>query len=351
MAIYRLNAQIHGRQKKDRKTGKPIKGTRVSIVSKAAYRSGERLKDHQADKTFNYRSRTQEVVHAEIMAPEQAPEWMADREALWNAIERVEKRKDSQLAREFVVALPVELDEQQQIDLVRGWCDQEFVEQGFVVDFAVHRSKEGKKPNPHAHILVTTRPVDETRPEGFGLKPSTDGKFKGRGKVGVTAKDELVDWRESWADAENAALEDAGSDARVDHRSYVDREIDRIPQPKIGPEATAMNERGEDTKRHEEARWVEMQNEVMPFERAIEQHGEIAQVGVPGSTFGERMHFMWEQLQARALEFWHDESSGALRREEAVTSWPAAPKPSGEGWQQREGARREMVPDMEPELG
>src|SRR5580692_4968950 len=103
---------------------------------------------------------------------------------------------------------------EQQIELVRGWCDAEFVGKGFVVDFSLHKSKTGI--NPHAHVLVTTRPVQG---EGFGKKPSMAGKFNGRGSVGLQGKSELVAWRESYARHENTALERAGSSARVDHRS------------------------------------------------------------------------------------------------------------------------------------
>jgi len=136
MAIghYRLETKIIGRQAKGR-DGKVISGKRVSVVAKAAYRSGQSLRDDNADKTFNYRSRTQEVAYSEIMAPESAPEWLKGngpdsnagtrkqremRETLWNTIERVEKRKDSQLCREFVASLPKGLNRDQQIELVRA---------------------------------------------------------------------------------------------------------------------------------------------------------------------------------------------------------------------------------------
>ena len=208
MAIYRNEARIIGRQAKD-KTGKPLPGKQVSVVAKAAYRSGQRLKDDRTGKTFDYRSRSQEIVHAEILAPANAPDWLRDgaekhgggedreiRRRLWNTMEKVEKRKDSQLAREFILALPVELDHEQHIDLVRAWCQEEIVSQGFVVDFAVHKSWNGE--NPHAHVLQTLRPVDANAPEGFGRKPDMTGKFTGRGQVGPGAKADLADWRKSW---------------------------------------------------------------------------------------------------------------------------------------------------------
>jgi hypothetical protein len=114
MAIYRLEAKIIGRRAKD-KAGKPVPGKQVSVVAKAAYRSGQKLKDERMDKTYNYQSRTQEVVHHEVMAPDTAPAWLRPesaggpkagrelRQRLWNEVERAEKRSDSQLAREFII--------------------------------------------------------------------------------------------------------------------------------------------------------------------------------------------------------------------------------------------------------
>ena len=286
-AHYRLETKIVGRQAKG-KDKQPIPGKTVSVVSKAAYRSGQSLKDDRADKTFNYRSRTQEVAFSEIMAPENAPHWLRSenspgfagakkqreqRQQLWNTIERVERRKDSQLCREFVLSLPRQLDRAQQIELVRDWCQSEFVSKGFVVDLAIHKSKSGQ--NPHAHVLVTTRPVTV---DGFGKKPDTAGKFNGRGAAGYGAKDDLMNWRESWCAAENSALEKAGRPERADHRSLKARGISREPEPKIGVEATAMKRRGldPDPRRFQLRRLMKMENEVrkhLNHWRWSEQHG------------------------------------------------------------------------------
>ena len=280
---YRLETKIIGRQAKG-KDG-PIHGKQVSVVAKAAYRSGQALHDDRAAKTFNYRSRTQEVAYSEIMAPENAPDWLKGqagdtqagtrkqrdlREQLWNTIERVEKRKDSQLSREFIASLPRGLAREQQIELIRGWCQAEFVSKGLVVDLAVHKSKGGM--NPHAHVLVTMRPVTA---EGFGKKPDTAGKFNGRGAAGLGAKSELDGWRESWEMHVNAALEKAGREERVDRRSLKDRGIDRTPEPKIGVAATAMKRRGlvADPKRFQELRFVKALNEVRPLIRNLREHG------------------------------------------------------------------------------
>ncbi|MDB6025860.1 MAG: MobA/MobL family protein [Verrucomicrobiales bacterium] len=331
MAIYRLEAKIIGRKAKD-KTGKAIPGKQVSIVAKAAYRSGDKLKDEKTDKTYNYRSRGQEVAHAEILAPGNAPAWLAAettregkrslRERLWNAIEKAEKRSDSQLAREFIASLPKELSKEQRIELVRNWCQEEFVEKGFVVDFAVHKSKTEK--NPHSHILVALRPIEK---EGFGKKPDTAGKFNGRGAAGIGAKNDLEAWRESWEKHVNAALESAGRDERVDHRSLKDRGIDRIPEDKKGPAATAMEKKGIPTEAGRRLREVKMLNEVTPHLRDIEQRDGVSQYGMgAGGTW-------WERSVAaitRAAEQAREKVKGAWEkfleyREQAKQVTPAKP--------------------------
>lgn len=299
-AHYRLETKIIGRKVKD-KSGQAIPGKQVSVVAKAAYRSGQSLKDERADKTFNYRSRTQEVAYSEILSPETAPDWLKGnvpdanagtrkqrevREQLWNTIDRVEKRKDSQLAREFIASLPRGLNREQQIELVRGWCQSEFTAKGLVVDLAVHKSKGGK--NPHAHILCTMRPAT---PDGFGKKPDMSGKFNGRGAAGLGAKNDLDNWRESWEKHVNAALEKAGREERVDRRSLKDRGLDQTPQPKIGVAATAMKRRGidDDPKRFQEVRWIKTLNAARPFIRAISE-GEGMPVVGNGATWWERSY-------------------------------------------------------------
>ncbi len=319
MALYRLEAKIIGRKAKD-KAGKVIPGKQVSIVCKAAYRSGEKLRDDRLEKSFDYKARSQEVVHSEIMAPVDAPDWIADRGRLWNAIEKAEKRSDSQLAREFIIALPVELNEEQQVEAVRSWCQVEVVDKGFVADFALHKSKDGN--NPHAHILTTLRPVDPDAETGFGKKPDTSGKFNGRGDVGRGAKTDLEAWRDSWEKHCNDALEDAGEAARVDHRSLEARGIDRAPEPKIGVDATAMKRRGKeaDPERVRLARWVKMDNYIRPKQREIEQTGEVRQYGI-GDHWWERAKVAMEHMRDHAGYLLKDDSSGGGGRSPA--EWQA----------------------------
>jgi ATP-dependent exoDNAse (exonuclease V) alpha subunit len=297
---YRLETKIIGRKTKD-KNGQAIPGKQTSVVAKAAYRSGQALRDDRVGQTFNYRSRTQEVAYSEIMSPANAPDWLKGnvpesnagtrkqrdvREQLWATIERVEKRKDSQLAREFIASLPRGLNREQQIELVRGWCRSEFTDKGLVVDLAVHKSKGGK--NPHAHILTTMRPIT---PDGFGKKPDMTGKFNGRGAAGIGAKSDLDNWRESWEKHVNSALEKAGREERVDRRSLKDRGVDRAPEPKIGVAATAMKRRGidGDPRRFQEVRWTKTLNAARPFIRVITK-GEGMPVVGNGPTWWERSY-------------------------------------------------------------
>lgn len=345
MAIYRFEAKIIGRRAKD-KAGRPIPGRSVSVVAKAAYRSGQKLHDDKQERTYNYRSRAQEVVCAEIVLPEGSPSWLVpdavaerggrgQREELWNRIEQVERRSDSQLAREFVIALPMELEQEQQVGLIRGWCSEQIAAHGYVADFAVHRSRDGH--NPHAHVLCTLRPVEG---DGFGKKPDQSGKFTGGGGAGYGAKSELEAWRLAWETHCNAALEEAGSDARVDRRSLREQGIDRMPEPKVGPDATAMERRGavEDSERGRDARQVRMQNEMQADIRAVQANGEVAMEAETEVTWRTRLRDAFTHVYHEAQELMRDESSGPrLPRDplvpepgEARSDPPAGPRPGPE---------------------
>ena len=362
MAIFRLETKIIGRRAKN-KAGKAIPGSRVSIVAKAAYRAGEKLHDVQADKDFNYRSRSQQVVYSEIVAPEECPGWLEPmygdtdyrsmREQLWNAIEERERRVDSQLAREFIISLPVELDEEQRIGLIRQWCRQEVASKGFVADFAIHASRDGN--NPHSHVLCTLRPVEG---EGFGNKPDMAGKFYDRGGVAGGAKSELEGWRASWESLCNLALEQAGSDERVDHRSLKERGIDREPEPKIGVDATAMVRRGveEDPYMVREARRVRMTNDLLPVLREIETPSGDAPADDPHRDwFGWTRHAI-AHIAEQGQELLRDESSGARGKPSWEPAYPGAQAAAARNETPAAGSfdpgtRRGPEVDNEPEMG
>jgi Ti-type conjugative transfer relaxase TraA len=204
MAIYHFSAQIISRA-----DGR-------SAVASAAYRSAEEIHDQRIGQTFDY-TRKGGVVHTEILAPADAPAWIHDRSALWNAVEHAERRKDAQLAREIEIGLPVELTKEQQVELLRDFTQRAFVSQGMVADIALHRDNI---ENPHAHLMLTTR---QLTPEGFGAK-----------RRDWNARAELLEWRGQWAELANEHLARAGLDIRIDHRTLEAQGIDLVPGRKLG---------------------------------------------------------------------------------------------------------------------
>ena len=216
MAIYHLRATIISRS-----AGR-------SATAAAAYRSAELIVDQRTGLAFDYRARGG-VDHVETLAPVDAPTWVQDRAALWNAVELAETRKNSQVAREVRVALPHELDAAQRLQLVRDFCQREFVDQGMVADIALHApGREGDDRNHHAHILLTTR---EIGPEGFTTKNRD-----------WNAKELLEGWREAWAQDTNHALERCGAHERVDHRTL---EAQRVEAQERAAEAHARGDEAE----------------------------------------------------------------------------------------------------------
>lgn len=214
MAIFHLDVKIISRSQ-----GR-------SVVAAAAYRAGERLIDNRLGDTYDY-GRKRGVGHSEIIAPRHAPEWAYDRSKLWNAVESVEKRKDSQLAREIMVALPIELSREENIELLRSFCYQEFVSKGMIADINIH---EDNPDNPHAHILTTTR---EITTKGFGSKNREWNK-----------RELVFDLRYQWQNKVNQFLEIAGQEARIDSRSLKDKGIDLEPAIHLGPAAHSANKEG-----------------------------------------------------------------------------------------------------------
>lgn len=230
MAIYHFAAQVISRS-----AGR-------SATAAAAYRAGERIHDERTGQTFDYGKKSG-VEHTGIMAPANAPDWVHDRAKLWNAVEHGEKRKDAQVCREIEMALPVELNNEQQLELVRGFVKQRFVRAGMVADIAIHRPKQ---ENPHCHVLLTMRDIG---PDGFGQKNRS-----------WNDKQLLETWREQWAEHTNRALERAGHSARVDHRTLEAQGIDRVPQIHIGPKTPEMERRGIRTERGTAALEIDAKN-------------------------------------------------------------------------------------------
>ena len=290
MAMYRLEAKIIGRNVSGaRGRGKSRSvvaasayrsaGKMRSIVAASAYRSGTVIRDEQRGVTHNYKARTQGVVETTLLYPENAPAWARDPNLLWNKVEASEKRKDAQLAREFILAVPPELSPKEQFQCAVDWVEKDLVSRGMVAEVSLHHPKSGT--NPHVHVLCTLRKLD-------------DDHFSAHKTREWNEQPLLCHWRESWCNAANAALEKAGRPERVDHRSLKDRGIDRIPEPKMGKAATAMKRRGEDSERFNLWRRVKMLNEVRPWARAIERLGEVQQSGA-GKSWWERSMVLMEE--------------------------------------------------------
>ena len=227
---------------------------RQSAVASAAYQSGERLFS-EYDQKQKYYSHKSEIVHTEIMLPPHAPPSFSDRSTLWNSVELYEKAGNAQLAREIDAALPIELSREEQIRLVREYCSSQFVSRGMCVDYAIHDTDSG---NPHCHIMLTMRPLNERGAWAAKSKKEYDldengerirlpsGRYKTH-KVDLTGwndKDNTLLWRKAWADFTNDFLERNGSPERIDHRSNAERGIGEIPTVHMGVAACQMEKKG-----------------------------------------------------------------------------------------------------------
>lgn len=247
-----------------------------SATAAVAYRVAERIEDRRTGLTFDYAARGG-VDHTEILAPDHAPDWVRDRSELWNRVEESETRKNSQVAREVRVALPDELTHAQRVALVRDYAQAQFVDRGMVADIALHApGRAGDERNHHAHILLTTREIDA---EGFTTKNRD-----------WNAVEVLEGWREAWARDSNAALERAGIEDRVDHRTLVAQRDEALEL------ASAARDRGDDgAELVQTVRAIELDRPPLPQlslgawqlkERGI----EVGRVGA------------WHEAKARAAE-------------------------------------------------
>ena len=239
--------------------------TRIKIVSRnkgksavaaAAYRSGTKIENLWDGVTHDY-TRKQHIIHSEIMLPPNAPKAYLDRATLWNSVEWFETDRNAQLAREFEFSLPVELTHEQQLQLVRGFVRKNFVDEGMCADFSIHDKRDG---NPHVHILLTVRPLNEDGTWGQKSRLVYDldengrripAKQKGRWKNHKESLNSWDDrgngkkWREAAAAAINDALREAGFEQGfVDPRTYAEQGVERIPMIHEGPTVRAMERKG-----------------------------------------------------------------------------------------------------------
>lgn len=274
MALYRFEAKIVSRAGGKRSSvGAAAYRTGKCATASAAYRAGAVLVDERTGLRFDY-SRMRGVRGADIMAPDDAPDWMRDRSQLWNTVERIEKRHDAQLARDFVISLPHELPHEERVELTREFVQKHFVDRGLVADVAWHAPERGGDPrNFHAHVMVVMRRV-----EGDGFAKKKDRPPEGRHPA-KQWKIELEALRLAWADHGADALARAGLDLeakrfRAGHLT-LDKQreaalgrgdlewadaLDREAEPKQGPLATKIEKEGRESLAGNDRRNVKKRN-------------------------------------------------------------------------------------------
>ena len=259
MAIYHLSIKVVGRS-----SGR-------SAVGAAAYRAGEKLYNQEDGITHDYTKKTG-VVHSEILLPEHAPAEYADRATLWNAVQKVEKSANAQLCREIEVALPKELTREQQLKLLRDYCQKNLVDRGMCADIALHDKGDG---NPHAHILLTMRSIQpdgtwaakskkvyDLDENGNRILQNVDSSgikiYKNHNEdVNVWNRKENAElWRSEWANECNRYLEHGH---QIDHRSFKRQEREEIPTIHLGA-AHGMERRGVQTEKGDYNRAVKTAN-------------------------------------------------------------------------------------------
>ena len=341
MAIYHMEAKVVSR------------GAGRSAVAASAYLSCSRLYNDYDGIQHDY-TKKRGLVWQEVFLPKCAPQEWQDREKLWNAVEEVETAKDSRLAREFVVALPIELNREEQIALLQEFIREQFVSDGMCADAAIHDT-DGH--NPHAHILLTVRPLDEqgkwqykTEKEYLCMRNGeergfTAAEFKaaqdegwekqypykvGKKKVYMVSseadaqgliradkhpkstrygrqnpiserwnsEEQLVSWRVAWADVTNRYLESAGREERIDHRSNAARGLDEIPTIHEGVTVQALERKGIVSDRCEMNRQIRADNALLRELKAeIKKLAALVARTVPAIAEG------LEKLRSRVLIF------------------------------------------------
>ena len=236
------------------------RGKGQTVVNSAAYISGQKLYNDYYGQTHDYTKKSG-VVFTEILTPKYVPERLTDRETLWNEVEKIEKGKRAQLAYSFDIALQNELTLDENIELARTFCQEQFVARGMIVDLAVHEGKsknEDEPDNPHFHVLAPIRSFTEEGSwgnkqrreyvlgeDGNRIKDAK-GKdiFNAVSTTGWNDPELLKEWRRAWTEKVNEKFRECHMAARIDHRSYKEQGIDLIPTIHEGYEVRAMEKKG-----------------------------------------------------------------------------------------------------------
>ena len=351
MAIYHLEAKVIGR------------GAGRSAVAAAAYMSCSQITNEYDGVQHDY-TRKQGLVWQQVFRQEYAPVEWADRAVLWNAVEENEKTKDSRLAREFVVALPIEMEKDGWITLLTEFIQENFVSDGMCADVAIHDT-DGH--NPHAHIMLTVRPLAEngtwqykTQKEYLCIRNGEEMGFtadelkvaqrdgwekqyqyrvdkkkvymapsaaqeQGLEQVSKTPKstrfgrqnpiaarwnseEQLVLWRKAWADSVNQHLERIGADARIDHRSHADRGLLEQPTVHEGVAARAMERQGITADRCELNRQIKADNAFLKeLRKQVEKIAKAIMDTIPAIARG--LEFLRQKMVMYRYQILHFRSA------------------------------------------
>lgn len=248
-----------------------------SVIAAAAYRAGEKLYSDYYGETNDFTHKGG-VLHSEILLPPNAPRSYADRQTLWNAVEKTEKNKKAQLAYSFDIALQNELTKEENIALAKRFVQEHFVSKGMIADLAVHEpDKESGIQNPHFHVLIPMRPLN---PDGsWGNKQRREYALDENGERLRDEKGDYVfnavhttdwhepetleRWREAWCQMVNEEFERKGIAVRIDHRSYEAQGIELIPTVHEGPLVQKMEARGVHTQKGDLNRWIRATNRLI----------------------------------------------------------------------------------------
>ena len=244
-------------------------------MASAAYRAGEKLHSEYYGEDSDYTNKGG-VICTEIMLLPHVPREYADRETLWNAVEKVEKGKKAQLAYSFDISFQNEFSMEENIALARQFLTEHFVSRGIVVDFAVHEpeKEEGGINNPHFRFLCPIRPIVQNGKWGLNQKREyvldengnriPDGKgdyvFNAVPTTDWGSAETLEFWREQWAVMCNAKFEEKGLDVRIDHRSYERQGVELLPTRHEGSTVRAMEKKGIKTEKGAFNRWIRRTN-------------------------------------------------------------------------------------------
>jgi hypothetical protein len=329
VAVYFLNLKTFGRSGGS------------SAVSAAAYRSGERLRDERTGRTYDHTDR-RDVLYKEILLPGELAKadmsWAKDRSRLWNAAEGAESRKNARVAREYLVALPVELTPGQRLDLARSFSQELVDRYRFALDLTIHAPRDYPDSDPrnfHAHLLATTR---EATAMGLAAKTTLEYQDSKRRDLGMQSfVHELFYVRERWAAVTNAALRDANIDARVDHRSLKAQGIEREPYPYIPQKAYVMERHGYRSAQAERLR-TEYQERVQARAERQAAHGDRAahRDDAPG-----REQDGAQRADAPRRERETAQGNDALRGEREAAYGAREAHPEQDGAQRTDAPRRE----------